>query len=179
MAGSLPPDIAAPARRALELAGITGLADLAGWSEADLRALHGVGPATLAALRPLLASTVPAVDAYLAALPSPQRETLGALRDAIRSIVPDAAEAIKYGMPAFTLGGKGIAGYAAFKDHCSYFPMSGTVLARAGDAIAGYRTSKGGLQFRSDRGLPVGLVRRLLKLRIEEIGAVAKGAGRG
>jgi len=78
-------------------------------------------------------------------------------------------------MPAFTPGGKGVVGYAAFKDHCSYLPMSGAVLERAGDAVAGYETSKGGIRFGADERLPTGLIRRLVKLRIEEISAVANG----
>jgi uncharacterized protein YdhG (YjbR/CyaY superfamily) len=115
------------------------------------------------------------VDVYIAAVESPQRETLKALRETLRSILPHAEEAMKYGLPAFTLGGKGVAGYAAFKDHCSYFPMSGTVLDAAGDAVARYQPSKGGIQFGVDERLPIGLLRLLVKLRIEEISDVHDG----
>jgi len=118
------------------------------------------------------------VDAYLAAVRSPHRATLDALRATIRSILPYADEAIKYGMPAFTLGGKGIAGYAAFKNHCSYFPMSGAVLDAAADALAGYQTSKGAIRFGIDERLPVALVRRLVKLRLAELAAVENGRRR-
>ena len=131
------------------------------------------------AFPPSLAAPTPTgteqVDAYLAGVNSPQRETLDTLRETIRSILPHADEAMKYGMPAFTLGGKGVAGYAAFKDHCSYFPMSGAVLDREGDAVSRYETSKGGLRFGSEERLPVGLIRRLVKLRIEELSAVENG----
>lgn len=115
------------------------------------------------------------VETYLASIPSPQRETLSALRETIRSILPHADEAIKYGLPAFTLGGKGIAGYGAFGNHCGYFPMSGAVLDRAGDSVAQYENSKGGLPFGPDERLPVGLIRLLVKLRLEEISAVDHG----
>ncbi len=115
------------------------------------------------------------VDTYLAALPSPQQETLTALRATIRSILPHADEAISYGMPAFTLGGNPVAGYASFKDHCTYFPMSGSVLDQAGDLATKYAVSKGGIQFEIDKRLPVGVIRRLLKLRIAELGAVDMG----
>ncbi len=115
------------------------------------------------------------INAYFESVPSPQRETLAALRATIRSILPHAEEAIKYGMPAFTLGGKGVAGYASFKDHCGYFPMSGSVLEQAGDLVPKYEVSKGGIRFGVDERLPIGLIRRLLKLRLAELGAVAKG----
>jgi uncharacterized protein YdhG (YjbR/CyaY superfamily) len=49
----------------------------------------------------------------------PKRSTLAQLRDTIMSIVPDTEQTISYGMPAFKLRGKTIAGFAAFKNHLS------------------------------------------------------------
>ncbi|UDY37261.1 DUF1801 domain-containing protein [Dermatobacter hominis] len=118
------------------------------------------------------------VDEYLAGVPEPQRSTLAALRTTLRRVLPGAEECIKYGMPAFALDGQGVAGFASAKHHCGYFPFSSTVLTTAGDAVDGYRTSKGGLQFPVDRPLPVGLVRTLVKLRIAELGAVTDGVRR-
>jgi uncharacterized protein YdhG (YjbR/CyaY superfamily) len=118
------------------------------------------------------------VDRYLDDVPEPQRTTLSKLRTTLRKVLPHADECIKYGMPAFALQGQGVAGFAASKDHCGYFPFSSTVLAAAGDAVDGYRTSKGGLQFPVDRPLPVGLVRTLVALRIAELGAVTDGVRR-
>ena len=115
------------------------------------------------------------VDKYLVAMVSPQRETLSALRETLRTILPRGHECLKYGMPAFTLDGKGVAGYAGFKDHCGYFPMSSAVLEQAGTAAARYPRSKGGLRFPVDKPLPVGLVRHLVKLRLAEISAVGNG----
>ena len=119
-----------------------------------------------------------AVDAYLRSAPSPQRETLESLRATLRKLLPHAEEAVKYGLPSFELDGHGVAGYGAFKTHCSYFPMSGSVLDAAGDAIARYETSKGGLRFPADEPLPVSLVRKLVKLRLAEFDAVTDGARR-
>jgi len=115
------------------------------------------------------------VDAYLARLPRPHRDTLGAVRDRIRRILPHASEALKYRMPTFMLNGKGICAYAGFKAHCSYFPMSSAVLGAAGRAVARYPVSKGGLRFPIDEPLPVALLRRLVKLRLAEIAAVTDG----
>ena len=78
---------------------------------------------------------------------------------------------MKYGMPAVLVDGAGIAGYAAFaRHHCGYYPFSGTVLERAGDIVARYPTSKGGLRFPVDEPLPVDVVRQLVRLRLDELG---------
>jgi uncharacterized protein YdhG (YjbR/CyaY superfamily) len=115
------------------------------------------------------------VEAYLDEVAEPHRSSLRTLRTTIRSVLPTADERLKYGMPAFVLNGKAVAGYAAFKNHCSYFPMSGSVLETAGDAVSSYELSKGGLRFAPQKPLPVGLVRRLVRLRLDEISAVENG----
>lgn len=119
-----------------------------------------------------------AVDAYLATVPQPQGATLEALRQTLRTILPHADEAMKYGMPALLLDGKGVAGYGAFKDHNSYFPMSSEVIGAAGSALDRYQTSKGGIRFGVDERLPVALVRRLVTLRLTEIASVENGRRR-
>lgn len=120
-------------------------------------------------------SGVADVDAYLAEIPEPQRATLTSIRAMLRSILPNADEAMKYGMPAFVVCGKSVAGYAAFKEHCSYFPHSSGVLDRAGDAVAGYEVSKGGLRFDPTTPLPKSLVKRLVRLRMDELADVTDG----
>jgi len=109
------------------------------------------------------------VDAYLKRLPRAQRETLEVVRHRLQTILPLASEGLTYGVPTFLLNGKGVAGYAGAAAHCSYFPMSGTVLAAAGRAVAGYSVSKGGLRFAIGKPLPVALLRRLVKLRLAEL----------
>jgi uncharacterized protein YdhG (YjbR/CyaY superfamily) len=179
------PNIGAPATRALAHAGITRLADVATWTERDLLELHGVGPKAIRILQPALAEQglnfrsdggsgqvgTKKVEDYLTEVVSPQRETLEAVRTSLRKVLPDATEDLKYGMPTFLVDGKGVAGYAAFKAHCGYFPMSSDVLGAAGEAVATYKVSKGGLQFAIDKPLPVGLIRKLVKLRLAEIAA--------
>jgi uncharacterized protein YdhG (YjbR/CyaY superfamily) len=109
------------------------------------------------------------IDDYLANLDEPKRTTLQQLRRTIQSIVPEAEEGISYGMPAFRLDGKVIAGFAAFKNHLSYLPHSGSVLAELADDVAGYVTSKGALQFSIDKPLPKTLVKKLIAVRRRDI----------
>src|SRR4051794_25781602 len=94
------------------------------------------------------------IDRYLAALGEPQASTLEALRERILEVVPEAEQCISYGMPAVKVGGKVVAGFAAFKQHLSYLPHSGSVLPALGDDLAKYETTKGSLHFPIDRPLP-------------------------
>lgn len=105
------------------------------------------------------------VDAYLAELEEPKRSTLEALRRTILEVVPDAEQGISYGVPAFRLQGKVIAGFAAFKNHLSYLPHSGSVFSELEEDLAQYKRSSGALQFVVDRPLPKALVRKLIEVR--------------
>jgi uncharacterized protein YdhG (YjbR/CyaY superfamily) len=105
------------------------------------------------------------VDAYLAALDEPKRSTLEALRRAIVAVVPDAEQCISYGHPAFRLQGKVVAGFAAFKNHLSYLPHSGSVFPALRHDVGGYKTSSGALQFPVDEPLPASLVEKLVTVR--------------
>ena len=109
------------------------------------------------------------VDAYLATLEEPKKSTLCALRKTILRIIPEAEQGISYGVPAFRLRGKAIAGFAAFKNHLSYFPHSGSVLPELHDDVAKYMTSKGTLQFPIDTSLPEALVEKLIAVRMSQV----------
>lgn len=110
------------------------------------------------------------VDEYLAGAPEPQRSTLDRIRADLRAILPDASETISYGVPAFQVGGKSVAGYAYFKSHCSYFPHSGSVLPRISEDLRGYDWSKGTLRFGVDEPLPRPLLQKLIHTRLQELG---------
>ena len=72
-------------------------------------------------------------------------------------------------MPAYRLRGKVIAGFAAFKNHLSYLPHSGSVFAEIRDDVAGYVTSKGALQFPINRPLAKALVKKLIAIRLRQV----------
>jgi len=108
------------------------------------------------------------IDDYLAALDEPKRGTLTELRETIVGIVPEAEQCISYGLPAFKLGGKTIAGFAAFKSHLSYLPHSGSVIGLLDSETEGYTKTKGSLHFPVDIPLPKALVQKLLDVRLAE-----------
>jgi len=109
------------------------------------------------------------IDAYLASLDEPKRSTLEDLRRSILDVVPDAEQCISYGMPAFKVNGKTVAGFAAFKGHLSYLPHSGSVLPELADDLAGYTSTKGSLHFPVDKPLPSALVSKLVRIRMREL----------
>ena len=112
--------------------------------------------------------STPDVDRYLADLEEPKRRTLEQLRASILRVLPDAQECISYGMPAFRVRGKAVAGFAAFRNHLSYLPHSGSVLDRMGHALDGYTTTKGSLHFAIDEPLPDELVEELIAVRLAQ-----------
>jgi uncharacterized protein YdhG (YjbR/CyaY superfamily) len=117
------------------------------------------------------AGGVEAVEEFLASVPEPARTTLLRVREIIRSAAPaDAREEMGYGVPAFR--GKGLlAGYAAGKKFCSYYPMSGRVITKLADDLKAYETTSGSIHFDVDKPLPAALIRKLVKARMAEIDA--------
>jgi uncharacterized protein YdhG (YjbR/CyaY superfamily) len=111
------------------------------------------------------------IDGYLAALDEPKRSTLEVLRRSILEVLPDAEQCLSYGMPAFKIHGKTVAGFAAFKHHLSYLPHSGSVLPALRDDLAGYEMTKGSLHFAIDKPLPRRLVKKLITTRMRQLGS--------
>ncbi len=109
------------------------------------------------------------VDEYLRGVEEAKRATLEALRATILEIVPDVEQVISYRVPAFRVGGKTVAGFAASNDHLSYLPFSGSVLAQLPDELEGYTMTKSALHFPVDRPLPKPLVKKLIAVRLREI----------
>ncbi len=108
------------------------------------------------------------IDGYLATTRGDKRTALDNLRKTIRSIVPKAEECICYGLPAFRLDGKIVAGFSATAKGCSYYPFSGTTLRTLAGDLRGYDKTKSALHFRPDEPLPATLVRKLIETRIVE-----------
>ena len=108
------------------------------------------------------------VDAYLDDQPDDVRTTLERIRGAVRSVAPSATEMISYGIPAFHLNGRYLVYYAGFKKHCSFFPASGSVTERFADELADFDVSKGTIRFTVEHPIPIPLVKRIVKARIQE-----------
>ena len=111
------------------------------------------------------------VDVYLATLPTPQQAALQRVRDAVRRLVPDAVEAISYGMPGFKLKGRGLLWFAGWKSHCSLYPLTDAFLAEHADELDGFERTKGSLHFTPETPLPDDLLEALIRARLADLGA--------
>ena len=109
------------------------------------------------------------IDAYLDGLEEPKRTTLQSLRAMILEVVPEAEQCMSYGLPAFRVRGKIVAGFGAFKNHLSYLPHSGSVLPALEDDLAGCRGTKSSLHFPVDSPLSRAIVEKLIATRLREI----------
>ena len=110
------------------------------------------------------------VDRYLADLDESRRATLESLRATIVGLIPEAEQGLSYGVPAFRVDGKVIAGFSAAKAHLSYLPHSGAILPELEPPeLEGLRASKGALKFPIDTPPPDALVAKLIAARFAEI----------
>ena len=113
------------------------------------------------------------VDEYYAQAPEPARDALTKMRAVIRSALPpEATETISYRMPAYKLK-KVLVWFAAFQNHCSLFPTA-AVIDACKDELEGYTTSKGTVQFPFGKPLPTALIKKLVKVRLQQ----AEGSGK-
>lgn len=108
------------------------------------------------------------VDEYLAGIPEPARSTLEHIRKVIKSVVPkETTEVISYRIPMFKFKGM-LVGYAAFAKHCSLFPTGSGVIEQFAKELKSYKTSRGTIQFPSDKPLPDSLVKKIVRQRVKE-----------
>ena len=105
-------------------------------------------------------------EEYLATLDEPVRKALQELRTIVAKAAPDSTEVISYGMPAFKQHGV-LVWYAANKAHIGFYPSSSPIEIFA-EELKPYKTSKGAIQFPFDEKLPVALIKKIVKLRIQQ-----------
>jgi uncharacterized protein YdhG (YjbR/CyaY superfamily) len=109
---------------------------------------------------------VDSIDAYIAAFPEEVQARLQALRATIKAAAPDAQEKISYGMPTFALHGN-LVHFAAYKNHIGFYPAPSGIQAFQDD-LAIYASAKGSVRFPLDQPLPLDLVSRIVRYRVEE-----------
>ena len=113
------------------------------------------------------------IDRHLDQLSERQKAPLRHIRALLHEVLPAGEETIKYAMPCIAVQGKGVAAFEAFKEHWSYFPMSGSVLEHVTGLPDWVDVSQGTLRVPLDRRLTKQLVRRLVRVRLDEIEVAA------
>lgn len=100
--------------------------------------------------------------------PSSHRATMLAMRERILEVIPQAQEAMKYGMPTFIYEGTAVAGLLANKNHIGFYPYSGSVLARLPEITSRYSTTKAAIHVPIDAPMPKNLIQLVLRTRISD-----------
>ncbi|MEO7273862.1 MAG: DUF1801 domain-containing protein [Vicinamibacterales bacterium] len=118
------------------------------------------------------------VAEYIAGTPPKARTALKQLRAAIKAAAPGITERISYRIPTFDLDGRRLLYIAAFTEHVGLYPVTPAMVAAHGPAIAPYRSGKGTLRFPLDAPIPVGLVGKLAKTRVQEVRAAARATSK-
>lgn len=106
------------------------------------------------------------IDEYIAGFPPEIQEKLETIRATIRKAAPNAEEAISYMIPTFKLHGN-LVHFAAYKNHIGFYPGAGGIAAFQ-EELAGYETSKGTVQFPLDKRLPLTLITKIVKFRVQQ-----------
>jgi uncharacterized protein YdhG (YjbR/CyaY superfamily) len=115
------------------------------------------------------------VAAYLARVPEPARATLEKMRAMIRAAAPkEATEALSYKIPSFQYKGA-LVWYAAFKKHCSFFPMDHSLADEFAEELKSCKVLKGTIQFAVDKPLSKALVTKIVKARVAANEVKARG----
>lgn len=107
------------------------------------------------------------IDEYLAQIPAEKRATLEHLREQIKEMLPQATEAISYGLPTFKVDGKAVIGFAANKNDYSLYPFSGSAGAVFTEELAGRMLTKGSIHFTPDDPIPEDTLRRIIDWKLE------------
>ncbi len=107
------------------------------------------------------------IDEYIAGFPEDVQDILQKIRAAIRDVVPDATEAIKYAIPTFMLNGKNLVHFGGFKKHIGFYPAPSGLVQFKGE-LAGYQGTKGAVQFPLDEPIPYDLIRKITAFRVQE-----------
>ena len=106
------------------------------------------------------------IDEYIRSFPEEVQKVLQRVRETIRQAAPGAEEKIGYGIPTFTLNGN-LVHFAAFKEHIGFYPAPQGI-AEFQEELKKYKGGKGSVQFPHDQPLPLELVTRIVKFRVQE-----------
>jgi len=106
------------------------------------------------------------VDQYISTFPASTKKLLKTMRKTIRDAAPDAEEVISYNMPAFRQNGM-LVFYAGYKGHIGFYPVS-SAIRQFKKELEPYEQSKGTIRFPLDQPVPVNLVTKIVKFRLQE-----------
>ena len=119
------------------------------------------------------------IDGYIAGYPDDVQAILQKIRSLIRTTAPEAAEKISYQLPTFTLHGRNLVHFGAFKKHIGFYPTPSGIEEFSAE-LAPYQGAKGSVQFPLDQPIPYSLIHKIVEFRVRQVAAksTAKGKSR-
>lgn len=110
---------------------------------------------------------VKTVEEYIANFPEATRKILEQVRSTIKETAPQAEESISYAMPAYKLNGKPLVYFAGYKTHIGFYatPTGHEAFEKE---LSVYKQGKGSVQFPINEPMPLDLIARITKFRVEE-----------
>lgn len=112
-------------------------------------------------------SKIKNVDDYLAGFPKETQTILEQVRAIIKKTAPAAEVSISYAMPAYKLNGKPLVYFAGYKEHIGFYatPTGHEAFEKE---LSIYKQGKGSVQFPLVKPMPLNLIERITKFRVEE-----------
>ncbi len=116
---------------------------------------------------------------YIKTFPVLVQTELKKIRSLILTEVPEVAESMNYGMPAYKYKGKPLVYFAGYKNHIGFYATPQGHVAFAKE-LSNYKQGKGSVQFPLDKPIPYDLITQMVQFKkaladaIPEKKAVAK-----
>src|SRR5215217_2839238 len=107
------------------------------------------------------------VDQYISNFPEDVQVLLQQVRSAIKEIVPDAEEVIKYAMPTYVVQNTNLVHFAGYKNHIGFYPVPSGIEAFKKE-LSVYKGAKGSVQFPLDQPMPLHLISKIVTFRVNE-----------
>jgi len=115
----------------------------------------------------MLQTTKPTnIDEYINSFPADVKVHLEQIRETIKNAAPHAKEKISYGMPTFELNGN-LIHFAGYKNHIGLYPTPRGIEAFESE-LSTYKHAKGSVQFPLDKPMPLDLITRITKFRVQK-----------
>ena len=106
------------------------------------------------------------IDEFIAQFPVETQKKLQQVRETIKAVVPEAIEAISYGIPTFKFHGN-LVHFSGYEHHIGFYPGASSIV-KFKNEISEYKSAKGTIQFPLDKPIPFDLIRRITAFRLEE-----------
>jgi uncharacterized protein YdhG (YjbR/CyaY superfamily) len=107
------------------------------------------------------------VDDYIGRFPPKVQTLLRRMRATIKKAAPQASEKISYKVPAFSMDGNILVWFGAFTSHIGFYPGANAITAFKKE-LSSYKRAKGSVQFPFSEPVPLDLVTRIVRFRIEQ-----------